>query len=94
MQLSAAIDPGMPAQTPEKPWYAAPLTALTAVYQQNEINKINLTRAQQGLPPISASAAAPTMNVGMAPDQLNKILWVVGGTIAAAGGLFLLSRMH
>jgi hypothetical protein len=64
------------------PWYATALTSLTAVYQQTQVNKINLQRAQQGLPPLDPSATSPTVNVGMPTGQLNKILMLGGAALA------------
>lgn len=53
-------------------------TALTT-YQ---LAQINLSRAQQGLPPITGAQVAPTVNVGVAPQTLTWLL--VGGVALVA----------
>lgn len=59
---------------------------------QQAIFQTNLTRAQQGLPPIPTNPTAyglpaPTLNFGLASGTQSVILWVAGGL----GLLFLLS---
>jgi len=93
MHLSAVMtDPATATPTPQAdtPWYAAVATTLTTAYQQSQINKINLARAQQGLPPLDT--AATRVDVGLPADQLNKILWVGGGLIAVVALTILLRR--
>ena len=64
------------------PWYAAPLSALTSVYQAKSLMDINAERAKQGLAPISASAIAPTVNVGLPADQLQLAVMFGVGVLA------------
>ena len=63
------------------PWYATVLTSLTTTYQQQQINKANLQRAQQGLAPLDPNTLLP---VGIAPAQTNLLLWVGGGAVILA----------
>jgi hypothetical protein len=64
------------------PWYAAPLSALTGIYQQKQLIDINVERAKQGLPPISAANIAPTVNVGLPADQLQLLTMFGVGVLA------------
>ena len=73
------------------PWYAAPIAALTSIYQAKKLTDLNIKRAEQGLPALSASDTAPQMNFGLAPDQLNKIL-MFGGLALGAIVLLALRR--
>jgi hypothetical protein len=50
--------------------------AITA-YNTQQILNANIERAKQGLPPLDASAYAPTYNVGLSPDLKN--LLIIGG---------------
>lgn len=52
---------------------------------QRDIIKLNIARAEQGLPPISAESVAPQVNVGLSPEtQKLAIYGLVGvGLIAA-----------
>ena len=79
-----AVEPDPPAgtiTTQEVPWYGNVLTALSAAYQQNEINKINLERAKQGLDPLPASATATSVNVGLPPEQMRQLMLLGGGLL-------------
>jgi hypothetical protein len=78
--VTPAVDPSTTTTAPA-PWYATVLTALTSVYQQNQINSINLQRAQQGLPPLDQSALAPTVNVGLPTAQMNQLMMIGGGAL-------------
>jgi hypothetical protein len=53
-----------------------------------QINDINLQRAAQGLPPISAAEYAPTVNVGASPATLQAgglgLLALIAGGIVIA----------
>ena len=69
--------------TDSTPWYAAPLTALTSIYQQKTLMDINVERARQGLAPIDQSAFAPTVNVGLPPDQMKQIMMLAGLAVLA-----------
>ncbi len=49
---------------------------LIGVYQEKKLIDINIERAKAGLAPINSTAIAPTVNVGLAPQQAaeaNKI---------------------
>lgn len=58
---------------------------------QNQMIKTNLTRAQQGLPPINydMSTFAPRANIGLSSDTKTFFIW--GG--AAVLGFFVLKHM-
>jgi hypothetical protein len=66
---------GNSATTPDNssPWYAAPLTAITSIYQQKQLIDINADRAARGLAPISAGSIAPQVNIGLAPEQVTLL---------------------
>lgn len=73
----------------------AAVPALTSVYQQAQLTKINTQRMQQGLPPFTAAQystyfqpPAATVQVGMSPQTQNLLIY--GGLAAAA--LFLATR--
>jgi hypothetical protein len=56
----------------------------TQVDAQNQIFQTNLTRAQQGLPPIPTNPTAyglpaPTVNVGLSATTQSAVLWIAGG---------------
>lgn len=66
--------------------------------QQKDLQKLNLERARQGLPPLDtaayAEASAPVMKVQGGVDAgTRKIIWSVGlGTLGLLGlGLFIMS---
>ena len=63
-----------------------------ALKQQRDIQKINLRRLQQGLPPIDASDVAVGAKIAMDTAQLNKILLVTGGSIALLAVVMLSRR--
>lgn len=52
---------------------------------QRDIIKLNIARAEQGLPPISAESVAPQVNVGLSPEtQKLAIYGLVGVGLVAA----------
>lgn len=61
---------------------------VTAADAQRQLIDLNLERAKRGLAPISASAVAPQMNVGIAPDVKNLLVYGALGI----GGAMLVSR--
>lgn len=67
-------------------------SALMPLYQQQQIMKLQLERAKQGLPPLDTSAltAESGMQVGINPATRNTILMVAG---LAVGGLLLFKFM-
>ncbi len=81
---------GTPSSTSSStPWYANLLTQGMSLYQQIELQKTNLARAQQGLPPLTASqygATVPTatVNVGLSSGT-KAALWLVGGGVVLIG---------
>jgi hypothetical protein len=83
---SGTATPGTPSTTP---WYAAPIAAITGVYQAKQLMDINAQRAVQGLPPVDASALAPTVNVGLPPAQMQQIMMLGGAALLI---FFLMSR--
>jgi hypothetical protein len=75
-----------PAVASHDPWYAQFVDlakqALT-LQQMRELQRLNLERARQGLPPIDTSRYAPQVNVGVAPDT-QRLLLIGGGLLLAA----------
>lgn len=78
------------------PWYQQILNSLTqagtaylSLEQQRELNKANLTRAQQGLPALDASLYYPGVNVGLGSSTQNTLLMVA----AVGGGVWLLTTL-
>ena len=51
--------------------------------QQRQILKLNITRAEKGLPPIDSSALAPTVNIGASPGVTQLGYLAVGGLVLA-----------
>lgn len=93
MRLDAVTDTAAPdASATPAPWYAGLATGLVSIVQQDRINKINLQRAQANLPPLDQSSLAPTVNVGLPPEQLKKIMLFGGLGLAAVLGVVLLAR--
>lgn len=71
---------------------AAPLLN---VYQQKKILDINVKRAEMGLDPINESNIAPTVNVGVPPQQMEQIMslgkiMVIG--VLGLGAVYLVSK--
>jgi len=63
---------------PDEPWWdtaARLLPALAATYQQRQLLQIQVERARQGLPPIDAASYGAGVNVGLAPDTRNLVMW-------------------
>jgi hypothetical protein len=77
----------------KEPWYSSvlrtALPVLASTYQQNQLTKLNISRMQQGLPPISASTYAsqymvPAAQVQVGPsEQAAKLLLYGGGALLA-----------
>lgn len=79
-----------------KPWYETLISSIVPVaanvYQQQQLNKLNMQRTQQGLPMISAADylrtyAAPTATVQVGPSESAQraLLWgagIIGGLVA------------
>lgn len=64
---------------------------LLSAKQQKDLNKLNLERAKQGLPPIDtaayAEASAPVMKVqGGVDANTRKMMWAMGLGVLAIGG--------
>lgn len=53
---------------------------------QRDLLQVNLARAEKGLPPISSSSLAPTLNMGISPDVQRLGFIAVGGLVLV--GLF------
>lgn len=66
------------------------LTTVTQAELQKDLYQMNVQRAQQGLPPISPSAVAPQVNVGVAPDVQRNLMMLGIGAAAIVGGAMLL----
>lgn len=78
------------------PWYQQILNSLTqagaaylSIEQQRELNKINLTRAQQGQPPLDSTQYQTGVNVGLGSSTQNTLITIA----AVGGGVFLLSKL-
>lgn len=59
-------------------------STLPAYFQaksQSDLMKINIARAEQGLPPIDSSSLAPTVNVGVSPAVQQFMYIAVGGLV-------------
>jgi hypothetical protein len=85
------------AVTSDVPWYRQLLTDFSkalpglattylSIQQQGELNKINLSRANQGLPAIDASDYQPGIQAGINRSTQNTIIIVAAGI---AGALIL-----
>ena len=61
-------------------------TALLTFSQQSDINKINLERARQGLPPLDAAYTGVGVNVGLSPATQKLVIY--GGLAALAFLIF------
>lgn len=61
---------------------------IVPAYQQQQLFKMQIRRAEQGLPPIDPSSFAPTVNVGVEANTRNLMLFGFIGL----GVLFLLAR--
>lgn len=61
-------------------------TALLTFSQQSDINKINLERAKQGLPPLDAAYSGVGVNVGLSPATQRLVIY--GGLAALAFLIF------
>lgn len=72
-------------------WSQVPswLTQIQTIYNSQKLAEINFQRAAAGLPPLSASQYAPTVNlgIGMSPDTQKMLLY---GAIGL--GAFLLLK--
>lgn len=88
----------LPNETTNKdvPWYQQILSTLTqagqtylTIEQQRELNKMNLQRAQQGLPAIDVSMYQAGVNVGISRSTQNTLLTVA----AVGGGVWLLTSL-
>lgn len=51
------------------------------IKSQSDLMKINIARAEQGLPPIDSSGLAPTVNVGISPAVQQMGYLAVGGLV-------------
>lgn len=88
---------GEPTRQAEKPWYETliqtAVPALTAAYAQNQMTKLNVSRINQGLPPLSAQEYAavyqpPSAQVQVGPtQQATKLLMYGGLAVLALVGL-------
>jgi hypothetical protein len=80
-------------QTPGEPWYQTAeriLTGLIMTNQQNELMKLNIERARQGLPPIDINRYSGVgVNVGLSQGTQNLVLYLALG----AGALMLLNSL-
>lgn len=56
-------------------------TSLLQLASQRDIIKMNISRAEQGLPPIDAGIVAPQVQVGMTPDTQKLAIAGMGGAV-------------
>lgn len=70
--LGGLSDPAAPADAaPSTSWGSQLLDflkPLVGVYQQNELLKLNIKRAENGLDPVDSSAVSPTVNINASPE--------------------------
>ena len=62
------------------------------IKQQADIQRINIARAEKGLPPLRVADIAPQVKVGMDTEQLNKVLAVGAGIAVLAVVAYLFTR--
>lgn len=76
-------------QQPGESWATAAarlLPILAATEQQRQLLQVQVSRAQQGLPPLNMSQYAAGVQVGMSSDLKNMLM--IGGAIALGIMLF------
>lgn len=87
MQFAGTPTAATPTPTPQTDWIALITQGVSSVMQlttQQKLAKVNLARAQQGLPPITLDqvpGATPTVAVGLDPGTRNVLL--IGGVVVA-----------
>lgn len=84
---SAQYKTGMPDSSSSWDWGKIATGIATGV-SQFQLNQINLERAQRGLPPLSSSAVAPQVNVGLSPQVKQMLIYAALGL----GAYLLLAR--
>jgi hypothetical protein len=67
----------------DKPWWETAATSVATAYQLQQLSNVNAQRAAQGLPPIDMSALAPQVNVSLPPAQVQMLIMLGLGVIAA-----------
>lgn len=82
--------------TDNVPWYQKLLSALPglattylSIEQQRDLQKLNLKRAGQQLPPLSIDDYAPQVQAGLTKSTQNTVLLVAAGI----GGALVLSAL-
>ncbi len=55
--------------------------SLISLKGQNDLIKLNVTRAEQGLPPIDQGAVSPQVNVGVSPQVQQLIVYGIGALV-------------
>lgn len=79
-------------QQPGESWVDAAaklVSAITATWQQKQFLSLNLQRAQQGLPPLSASDYGLGVKVGLSDDVKSMLMW---GLLGVGAVIYLTSR--
>lgn len=66
------------------------LQALVVTEQQRQIIKLNLERAKQGLPPVSATDVGMGVSVGL--DDKTRMLLIMGGVALLGTVIYLATR--
>jgi MYXO-CTERM domain-containing protein len=82
-----------PAAEPTTDWgkqLTSILSPLLNVWQQRELVKVNIKRAEQGLSPLDTGAIAPTVNVGVSPEV--RQAGIIGGLALLGVALLFLRR--
>lgn len=99
-QFANALDSGVPGfsalveqnQQPGESWVDAAtklVSAVTATWQQKQFLNLNIERAKQGLPPLSASDYGLGVKVGLSDDVKQLLLW---GLLGVGAVIYLTSR--
>lgn len=97
-QMSAAHDSSAPTDStaPTTDWGSRLLDIIKVIVpakQQTDLYKMQLRRAEAGLPPIDPSNFAPTVNVGTSPAVLRNIKYLTWGVAGLALiGLIIYAR--
>lgn len=66
------------------------LQALVVTEQQRQIIKLNLERAKQGLPPVSASDVGMGVSVGI--DEKTRTMIMIGGAVLVAALVYVATQ--
>lgn len=68
------------------------LQTYVAVKSQDQLNQINIARAQHGLPPLDSSVVGTSVNVGLSQQTLQYATWGAIGLFALLALMLLRKR--